>query len=206
MVVRALWILAAAAAGVSCDAPLRTRECPASTTLDADRAATILRGLHAAAREPILALGLRRSLAEALGSSDVVLCFGASASALIEDGPIVLDRSLTDAALSARLGHLLLHRTHAVPWTAEDRGHCANRVAKAMRAEAVGLAAELELRRVLGAGDVFATSDLEREFFRAPQADRVGVAERYLVAHPDGVAGVGASIASYRARCRREGS
>lgn len=132
------------------------------------------------------------------------ICFNEhNPGAVTTEGIFWLDPRASEAESAARLGHLLLHRVEGgVPPPAGDRPRsCPEVVEAAAAAEARAHALELELRRELGVTSPRLTFPFERQFWAAPEPERVGVLRDLFLAHPDGAPGVLGVAAAYRHRC-----
>lgn len=125
------------------------------------------------------------------------ICFSVRGPAVVVNASavVLLPRDGDDAALAARLGHLL---EHVVRGTLRDdpNASCDDLVGEALEREASAYALELRLRDrfELGPADFV---DLEAAY-RA-EGER-GILD-WLVAHPEGGAGIDALARSYLERC-----
>jgi hypothetical protein len=133
------------------------------------------------------------------------ICFAAEGPSVVDsERTILLDRALGDGEAAARVGHLLLHVRDGSPYpdgpTPGD-ADCDALVARALDAEAIAHAFELDLRRALHVEPEVLVYELEGAYWAAPEAERVALVRQFLVDHPRGGGGVDALAAGYRERC-----
>ena len=176
----------------------RDDACPEAFALDEARAARVLDTLAASPSS--------RSLAARASELEPTLCFGPADISLVRtDRVLLVDRRLPDDEAAARVAHLLLHLVDGpplrVPRSVRD---CDAAVARAMDAEAVALARELDVRRELGVTRPVIRYEPEDAFRRAPAPERATLVREWLRAHPLGGEGVDALRPAYDARCRAE--
>lgn len=132
--------------------------------------------------------------AEGYLSTPHQVCFGIRGPAVVTtDGAVLLPRDGDDIALAARLGHLLEHVTRGTLRPGTD---CDALVHEALQREASAYALEIRLRDRFGLGTADFV-DLETAYRREGEAGILS----WLVAHPEGGAGVDALARSYQERC-----
>lgn len=138
-------------------------------------------------------------LAGAAGA-EVVWCFGATRPAVVmADRWLLLDAADDDAAVAARVGHLMHHVVHGSPLAlVEGADDCDAAVDRALRREASAYALELRLRWALDAPP----SPFEFEPTYRTDRDESAI-HRYLATHPEGAPGLDALAQGYRAVCER---
>ncbi len=108
-------------------------------------------GSHSdAARAWSLTFLLSRSSRPDLAPTDRPICFGGAESS-IDDAQITLAANEGEAAVAARLGHLMVHAKDGLPFRDRDRRDCAVAIVEARRLETAAWAVERALRIDLGA-------------------------------------------------------
>ena len=139
---RRIGLLVAAVALIACNERPAGPTCSDGTARDPDRVERLRErlGSHDTARALVLATQGR-----------YVVCFGEG----IEPGVdaqhrIRLDATSDDARAAAKLGHLLMHVSHGLPFVEDDPRPCAERLARAEERERAGHALESSLLRRFG--------------------------------------------------------
>jgi hypothetical protein len=130
---------------VRADADHAGSGCPPGAALDARRTRTVLHSLRSQAAGAELVAALERP---------PVVCYGNVAEGVLQtDGVVVLQRDRAVAANAARLGHLLHHLVHGLPFDEKIVRRsdlpCDELVSKAMMAERAAHALENRLRQAL---------------------------------------------------------
>lgn len=174
------WLLCALFA---CSEPAVENPCPMAARPDETRAAR----LHAR---------LEGTEAASYLEAEHQICFSAQGPAVVTNESVVLlPRDGDEAALAARLGHLL---EHVVRGTLRDDPSetCDALANEALHREASAYALEIRLRDHFGLGRA-SFIDLEAAYRRGGEPAILA----WLEAHPEGGAGVDALLRSYRERC-----
>ncbi|MGE0785489.1 MAG: hypothetical protein AB7S26_07365 [Sandaracinaceae bacterium] len=141
-------------------------------------------------------------LLAALEDRPVRYCFGEIERPSIQGSQLLLlDASADDAELAARVGHLLDHAVHGLPFpeTLPPNPDCDAMLAEAMAREARGYAVEVELRERLQLEP--SRYDFEPAARAASTEARVAMIERYLLDHPEGGRNLDSLGVAYRQRC-----
>jgi len=131
---------------------------------------------------------------------DVLMCFGAIDLSLVtDDGVMLLRDETSDAALAARVAHLLTH-VHVGPARFDPERRpptqdCDAWVDEVLRVEATAYATEIEVAHELGV-----TTPYEFDHGGPPREEPIAT---YLRDHPDGSRGVDALARGYMDRCAR---
>jgi hypothetical protein len=144
------------------------------------------------------------NVAEALEAPELdmsCMCFGETESVSVEGGNLQLAADWPLAEKTARAAHLAYHRLDP-PWREGDRADCADRVRRALLAEARAHALELQLRAALG---VYQRRYLfEQDLLGQPEEERVSWLVDYFERHPEGDGIVPGFVVQYSARCRQD--
>jgi len=152
--------------------------CPEKTQSDGWRATQILSSLGGdrEGRSWLARVGYRPRV-----------CFGQIEDGVVRtDGVFVLRDDWDAEANAARLGHLLVHQVEGPPLSDDaaqnSQTPCSQLVSDALDAEARAYAVELRLRRALGLEAVAAHA---RDYWKAPEPQRLQLVREYLESAPD---------------------
>ncbi len=155
-------------------------------------------------RERLRALPEGAALLDAL-RVEVRFCFGTIDVPVVSEGRVlVLDARAERPEQTARVGHLLHHVVHGLPFPNEvpAGADCDALIETAIAREAEAYALEARLRRAQDlAPDRY---EFEPDLWAAPEADRVELVARYLREHPTGAPNMDPLVAGYRQRCEVE--
>lgn len=177
------------------DTSAEPESCPSTLAPDPERSARVVGLLESTDDGPGL-----------LAGATPTLCYGrVEVSGVTPDGTFLLDETDDDRALAARLGHLLHHAAHGLPYPSEPLApdaDCDRVVERALEREAPAYVIEVRVRDGLGLpADRFAFEE-EVRALEGAGAERAVLA--YLEAHPHGGPGVDGLGAGYRERCETE--
>ncbi|MFK7984872.1 MAG: hypothetical protein AB8I08_02500 [Sandaracinaceae bacterium] len=143
------------------------------------------------------------ALLDELGHREVRLCFSEDEhfGVVSDDRVLLLPSGESDPVLASRVGHLLDHVAHGMPFPAEPRpdASCDALIETALSREARAYGLEVRLRRSLG--EVAPRYEFEADLLQAPEDERSGIIMAYLRAHPDGAPNLDALVTGYRSRC-----
>lgn len=195
-------VLAMAAVGVAAwriyGAAVPDVACPASFARDDSRAARVVARLSGSPSS--------RALAAAAMKLEPTFCFGpADISLVTTERVLLVDTRLPDDEAAARVAHLFTHLVDGPPLRMpRSVDQCDQAVARAIDAEAVALARELEVRRELGVTRPVVRFEVEGAYRGSTASARAALVRDWLRAHPFGGVGVDALAPAYDARCRAE--